>query len=92
MECARDGILEKNVYSILRCVEMISLLRVHSILHISICLPLYWLAGNCGNLGKYGFGVADMPMVLDLMYDAFGKMVQDGRLILDEDFNIEMQN
>jgi len=40
MECDGNGILEKNLYTILRCVEMISLLRVLSIPNISICLPL----------------------------------------------------
>ena len=65
---------------------MVTLLRVLSILHISICMPLRWLAGNCGNLSEYGFGVADMPVALDLLDEAMGKVAVDGDLLLDEDF------
>ena len=86
MRCGGDGILEKKLYTVLRCTEMVSLLRVLSILHVSICIPMRWLAGNCGNLEEYGFGVADMPKALDLMDDAFEKVSIDGNLLLDEDF------
>ena len=56
------------------------------ILHVSSCIPMRWLAGNCGNLEEYGFGVADMPMSLDLMDDAFELVSIDGNILLDEDF------
>ena len=65
---------------------MVSLLRVLSILHISLCLPLQWLAGNFGNLGKYGFGVSDMPKDVDFMDNAFDEINKDGNLMLDDDF------
>ena len=81
-----NGILERNLYMLLRSVEMISLLRVLSILHISVCMPLRWLAGNCGELGEYGFGVADMATVVDLLDKAFFEIVADGEKLLDEDF------
>ena len=45
MSCGGDGILEKNLYMTLRSVEMVSLLRILSILHISLCLPLLVLLG-----------------------------------------------
>ena len=61
MSCRGDGTLENNLYIILRSVEMMSLLRVLSILHISLYLPLIWLHENCGDLRNYFFGVADMP-------------------------------
>ena len=70
----------------LRSVEMVSLLRVLSIMHIYICLPLGWFAGNCGNLRKYGFGVADMPKAVDLMDKAFYEITKDGDVMLDDDF------
>ena len=85
MQCGGNGILERKLYTILRSVEMVALLRVLSILHISICMPLRWLAGNCGNLSEYGFGVADMPVALDLLDEAMGKVAVDGDLLLDED-------
>ena len=86
MQCGGNGILERKLYTILRSVEMVALLRVLSILHISICMPLRWLAGNCGNLSEFGFGVADMPVALDLLDEAMGKVAVDGDLLLDEDF------
>ena len=55
-----DGILEKNLISIYRCVEQISLLRVLSILHMFIVIPLRWLSGNCEKLAEWNFGVVNM--------------------------------
>ena len=65
---------------------MVSILRALSILYISLCLPLLWLAGNCGGLGKHGFGVADIPKAVDLMDKAFDKITKDGNLMLEDDF------
>ena len=65
---------------------MVSLLRVLYILYISLCLPLRWIYGNCGDLGKYLFGVAYMTKAVDLMYKAFAGITKDGHLILDDDF------
>jgi len=81
-----DGILEKNLYTLFRSVELISLLRVLPIFHISLCLPLRWLAGNCGDLIDYDFGVADMPWALELMDEAFSKIMVNEELFLDDDF------
>ena len=81
-----DSILMKNLYIILRSVEMIGLLRVLSILYFSICLPIRWLAGNAHNLAEYGFSALHMGEALDLMNDAFKDVVNDGKLLLDEDF------
>ena len=86
----KDGILERNLFMLLTSVEMISLLRVLSILHISVCMPLRWLAANCGDLGEYGFGVADMATVVDLMDEAFFEMVNNGEKVLDEDFMMDI--
>ena len=76
----------KKLYIVFRSVEMVSLLRVLSILHIYLCLPLQWLYINCGDLGKYGFGVSDIPKAVDLMDKAFAEITKDGNLMLDNDF------
>ena len=65
---------------------MVGLLRVLSILHVSICMPMRWLAGNCGNLSEFEFGVSDMPESLDLMDAAFEEISKDGNLLLDQEF------
>ena len=83
-------ILEKNLYTILASVEMVSLLRVLTIFHIFLCLPLRWLAENYVNLEEYEFGVADMPLALDLMDDAMAEMMANGDLLLDDAFMMEI--
>ena len=87
MRCgAGEGILEKNLYTELRSVEMVSLLRVLSILHVAIVLPMRWLAGRCCDLAEYGFGVADMGEVIDLMDGVFAEVVEDGSMLLDDGY------
>ena len=92
LKCGLGGILEKNLFSLLQSSGMVALLRLLSILHISICLPLRWLVGHCGDLADYGFGVADMSEALDMMDSAFEEIVADGELMLDEDFMMGIFN
>ena len=87
--CGGDGIFEKT-YIIFRSVEMVSLLRVLYILHISLWLPLRWLARNCGVLRNYGFGVADIPNAVDLTEEAFAEITKEGNLMLDDDFTMNI--
>ena len=69
---------------------MVSLLLVLYILQIFLCLPLLWLAGNCGDLGKYVFGVSDIPKAVDLMENFFADITTECNLMLDDEFMIEM--
>ena len=79
MKCGNtSGILEKNLCMLLWSVEMVSFLRVLSILHISICLLLQWLAENCRDMAEYRFGVVYMASVVDTMDKALFKIVQNG--------------
>ena len=82
---AGDGILEKNLFILLRSVKMVALLRVLTILHVSVTMPLRWLAGNCGDLSEHDFGVAHMPEVLDILDYTFLNVVGDGQLLLSAD-------
>lgn len=86
LSCGGDGILQKNLFTTLQCVEYVAMLRVLSILHISVALPLRWLAGNVQDLEEYGFGVLDMGWTVDLMEAAFEEIAKDGSKLLDEDF------
>ena len=65
---------------------MVALLRVLSILHIAVCMPVRWLAGNTEHLAQYNFGAVSMGRTLDMLEDAFIKISSDGALLLDEDF------
>ena len=72
MRCRHgDGILERNLFMLLRSVKMIAFFRVLSILHIAVCMTLRWIYGNFVNLSQQKFGVADMAPVVDIMYKAF---------------------
>ena len=87
LTCAvNDNLLQTSLYITLRSVEMVALLRVLSILHIAVCMPVRWLAGNTENLAQYDFGAVSMGRTLDMLEDAFIKISSDGTLLLDEDF------
>ena len=45
-----DGILEKSLFVRLRCVEMVGCLRVLTVIHMCVVIPLRWLVGNCHTL------------------------------------------
>ena len=81
-----ESILEKNLFILLQSVEVVAMLRVLSILHIAVCMPLRWLSGNCQDLAEHDFGVADMAWTVDLMEKAFTRVANNGELLLDEDF------
>jgi hypothetical protein len=81
-----EAILQTKLYIMLRSVEVVALLRVLSILHISICLPTRWLAGKSHELGEFDFGYYDMGKALDAMEKAFEQILDNGELIFDEDF------
>lgn len=79
-----EAILQTKL--MLRSTEFVALLCVLSILHISVCLPLCWLAGKSHELADYGFGYYNMGMALDAMEAAFQEIVDNGELLFDEDF------
>ncbi len=54
------SILQKNLFVVLTSTEMIGLVRLLSILHISICMPFRYLAGKCHEFKQFGWGAADM--------------------------------
>ena len=80
------AILQTKLLIMLRCTEVIALLRVLSILHISMCLPTRWLAGKSHELADYDFGYYDMGSALDAMEESFEMILDNGELIFDEDF------
>ena len=65
---------------------MVGYLRVLSILHMCVVIPLRWLAGNCHNLSEWDFGVANMAWNVDLMDAAFLEIANDGSKIFNDEF------
>ena len=81
-----DGILERNLFMMLQSVEMIAFFRVLSILHIAVCMPLQWLAGNCGNLYQHKFGVAETESFVDITDKELYEVLINGEKLIDIDF------
>ncbi len=81
-----DNILTKNLFITLQSVEIIAQLRVLSIFHVAITIPHRWLAGKCGDLDQYDFGLYDMGWCADLLESAFMEIVNNPSLYLNEDF------
>ena len=80
----------KKLWLELRSVEFVALLRVLSILHMSVVMPMRWIAGKCANLADYDFGVAEMGFTLDLMVKGMGKIAEDGQKGLNDDHMMKM--
>ena len=87
MRCGHgDGIIERNLFMLLRSVKMIAFLRVLSILHIAVCMSLQWITGKCVDLSQQNFGVANMAYVVDIMEKEFYEVLMDRGGLIDEYF------
>ena len=85
--CGAEGnILQENLFIILSSVEMIAQARVCSIVHLCICLPMRWLAGNSHLLSEYGWSVRSNGRAIDLLEKALEAIEADGYIFLDEEF------
>ena len=49
-----------------------------------------WLAANSHTLVEYGWSIQSIGRVVDILEIAFHKISKDGRLILDEEFIIDI--
>ena len=87
-ECllASDNLLQRSLFIVLGSMEMIAQLRVASILHLAVVLPMRWLTGNSHTLSEYGWGERLMGRALTLLQDAFVDVQGDGALLLDDNF------
>ena len=65
---------------------MTILTRVCSIVQLSICLLIRWLAGNSHKLSEYNWSVRSMGYVLDLLENALKRMIDNYNKILDDNF------
>jgi len=84
------SILQKNLFVVLTSSEMIALVRLLSILHLSICMPFRYLAGKSHEFKQYGWGAADMGRVLDTLYDKMQMLLHEPTLILDQSFMMDI--
>ena len=49
----RDNILMRNLFVVLTSAEMVALSRLLTIIYMSMCLPLRWLAAKTPDLAEY---------------------------------------
>ena len=87
-ECllSSDNLLQRSLFILLGSMEMIAQLRVASILHLAVVIPMRWLAGNTHKLVEYGWGERSMGRAIALLHDAFVEIQGDGSLLLEEEF------
>jgi hypothetical protein len=87
-ECllASDNLLQRSLFIVLGSIEIIAQLRVASIMHLVVVLPMQWLAGNTHELSKYSLGECSMGRAITLLHDAFVEVQYGGSLMLDERF------
>ena len=63
----KASVLQLNLFVPLTSSEMIALMRLLSILHISACMPIRWLVGKTNELKECGWGPMSMGRVIDTL-------------------------
>jgi len=86
----KASILQLNLFVALSSEEMIALIRLLSIIHLSIVVPFRWLAGKTHELADHNWGPVSMGHVLDTLDKKLQEIQQDPKLILDETFMMSM--
>ena len=71
------SILQLNLFVALASSEMIALVRLLSILHISVCMPIRWLAGTTHEMKDYDWGPMSTGRVLDTLEGSMEKIAED---------------
>jgi hypothetical protein len=84
------SILQKDLFVVLTSSKMIALVRLLSILHLSICMPFRYLARKSHEFKQYGWGSADMGRVLDTLYNHMQTLHHEPTLILDQSFMMDI--
>ena len=83
----KASILQLNLFVALTSSEMIALVRLLSILHVSICMPVCWLAGKTHELKEHNqWGPMSMGRVLDTLEASMIEIAANPDKILDENF------
>ena len=67
------NVLQENLSIVLTSVEMVVLSRIYAIVHLSICLPIRWLAANSHTLAKYSWSIQSMGRVVDILEKSLEK-------------------
>ena len=61
----KSNILRENVFITLSSLPIVTLFRVHSILHLSLVTPFRWLISKTHLLGEHNWSVKSMWRMLE---------------------------
>ena len=60
-----DNIQQENIFIVLSSLEMMMFAQFSSIIRITICLMIRWLAGNFHNISYYNWSVCSMGIMVE---------------------------
>ncbi len=82
----KASVLQQNRFVALKTSELVALSCLLSILHVSVCIPCWWLTGKTHELARYNWGSMSMGQVIDTLNDAMGEIHKTPALVLDEKY------
>jgi hypothetical protein len=87
IDCPKSqNVLDKSLYTLLRCNEFVALLRAHALWQLLFSEPFRWLAGKTGKLADWS--LYNMSGVLDLVEGAMERLATEPSLLLDSEFDM----
>ena len=87
IDCPKsDNVLDKSLYTLLRCNEFVALLRANSLWKYLFSEPFRWLTGKSTKIK--GWSIFKMSWVLDLVEKAMTEIAADPARVLDPNLNI----
>jgi hypothetical protein len=86
----QDNILLRCLFVLMTLEEVIAQSRLYTILYISFCLPMQWLAAKTPELGEWGWRPILNGDAIDTLREKMMDIVEDLTKVLDEDFMMNM--
>eukprot|EP00966_Prymnesium_polylepis_P206275 4779768-Prymnesium_polylepis.1 len=87
LDCPKsENVLDKSLYTVLRCNEFVGLLRANTLWKFIFSEPFRWLSGKAAALS--GMSLVKMGWVLGLVEKAMEEIVADPRHALDPTLDI----
>ena len=87
IDCPKsENVLDKSLYTILRCNEVVALLRANSLWKFIFSEPFRWLSGKTSKLT--GWSLYKMGWALELVEKAMEEIVADPKRALDPTLDI----
>ena len=82
----KASLFHQHLFVALTSSEMIALVHLLSILHVSVCMTFLWLSGKSHELKSHDWGPMSMGRVLGTLESKMEEILDGPSLILDEGF------